>query len=107
MAKNIYLRDIRKARNLTMLELGKKVGLTESAIGMYETGKRKPNYEMLLKLSEALDCSVMDILHGLDNPIKYDLPWELPEGLQELRDVWLKLSQEDKAIIKIITDKYK
>ena len=90
-----------------MLELAKKVGVTESAIGMYETGKRKPNYEMLLKLAEALDCSVMDLLHGFDVPIKYDMPWELPEGLQELRDVWIKLSDSDKQIIKIIAEKYK
>ena len=90
-----------------MLELAKKVDVSESAIGMYETGKRKPNYEMLLKLSDALDCSVMDILHGFEEPVKYDLPWELPEGLQELRDVWLKLSDEDKAIIKIIAQKYR
>ena len=58
----IYLRDIRKSRHMTMKELGQKVGVTEAAIGYYETGKRLINYEMLLKLSEALDCSVADIL---------------------------------------------
>jgi len=48
-----------------MKELGDKVGVSESAIGMYETGKRKPDYEMLLKLSEVLDCSVDDLLNGI------------------------------------------
>lgn len=64
----IALRDIRKSRHMTMKELGKKVGVTEAAIGYYETGKRLINYEMLLKLSEALDCSVADILGYEKNP---------------------------------------
>ena len=51
-----------------MKELGEKVGVTEAAIGYYETGKRKVNYEMLLKLSEALDCSVADILGKQKTP---------------------------------------
>lgn len=66
----IKLREIRKSRGLTMAELGKMVGITESAIGLYEKGRRKPDFEMLLKLGEALDCSVDSILgnnYSLDN----------------------------------------
>lgn len=58
----LKLRGIRKAAGMTMKELGAKVGVTESAIGLYETGKREPNYEMLLRLSEALGCQVSDIM---------------------------------------------
>ena len=59
-----YLRKIRKARGLTMKQLGQMVGVTESAIGQYETDKRNPSYEMLLKLGEALGCSVDYLLNG-------------------------------------------
>ena len=59
-----HLRDIRKSRDITMKELGEIVGVTEAAIGYYETGKRNINYEMLLRLSEALNCSVDDIVNG-------------------------------------------
>lgn len=45
-----------------MAELGKMVDKTESAIGLYEKGRRKPDFETLLKLGEALDCSVDSIL---------------------------------------------
>jgi len=56
------LRYLRKTRtNLTMKQLGEIVGVSESAIGNYETGKREPDYEMLLKLSEAIGCTVADI----------------------------------------------
>lgn len=66
MANN--LRAIRKEKNMTMKELGEKVGVTEAAIGYYETGKRLMNYEMLLMLSEALECSVGDIIEDKKIP---------------------------------------
>lgn len=57
------MRKIRKAKGLTMKQLGNIVGVTESAISQYETGKRQADYEMLLKLSEALGCSVDDLFN--------------------------------------------
>lgn len=56
------LRQIRKSRGLTMAELGKMVGKTESAIGLYEKERRQPDFETLLKLGEALNCSIDSIL---------------------------------------------
>ena len=95
-----YLRDIRKRRKMTMKELGEKVGVTESAIQQYEVQKRKPDYELLLKLSEALECTVDDLLHGQSEVES------LPDDLEDLRRIWDQLSDGDKAIIKIITQKY-
>ena len=100
----IYIRDIRKARHMTMKELGKKVGVTESAIQLYETGKRKVDYEMLLKIAEALDCSALDLLNGfvMEKPV-----FNLPDELRALNKAWDRMSAEDHAIIRIIADKYR
>ena len=46
----LCLKEIRKARGITARELGEKVGVSESAINLYESGKRKPDYEMLLRI---------------------------------------------------------
>lgn len=62
------LREIRRSRGLTMKQLGALVNVSEAAIGYYETGKRSMNYEMLLKLGEALNCSVSDIIEGKKEP---------------------------------------
>lgn len=76
----LHLREIRKKRGLTMKEVGSRVGVTESAIGMYETGRRYPNYEMLLKLSEVLSCTVEDLITDAvrdpENGIKPDPAWD-------------------------------
>ena len=58
------LRKLRIAKGLTMKELGEKVGVTESMIGMIETGKRQPGYETLLKLGEELGCSIDYLMRG-------------------------------------------
>ena len=69
------IRDLRKKRGMTMKELGQIVGLAESTISQYETGKRQPDNETLLKLGEFFNVSVGYIL-GADNevPIPNILP---------------------------------
>ena len=46
----IRIRELRKKCGITMKELGEKIGVAESTISQYETGKRQPDYETLLKL---------------------------------------------------------
>ncbi|NCE63064.1 XRE family transcriptional regulator [Pseudoflavonifractor sp. 524-17] len=58
------LRATRKSKGLTMKELGEKVGVSESAISQYETGKREADFETLLKIGEVLDCSIDYLLRG-------------------------------------------
>ena len=52
------IREARKTRKLTMKQLGELVGAAESSISQYETGKRQPDNEMLLKMAEALETTV-------------------------------------------------
>jgi len=47
-----------------MKELGGMVGVSESAISQYETGKREADFETLLKIGEVLDCSIDYLLRG-------------------------------------------
>ena len=63
-----HLRELRKAKGLTMKQLGSMVDATESMIQMLETGTRKPGFELLLKLGEALDCSVDELINGKKIP---------------------------------------
>ena len=54
----------RENLNLSREDLAKKIGVSYSAIAMYEQGNREPNNEILLKMCEIFDCS-MDYLIGL------------------------------------------
>lgn len=66
------LRRIRKEKGLTQKSLGEKVDVSESMIGMIENGARNPSFELLLKLGEALDCSVDDLLRGEKKPATFE-----------------------------------
>lgn len=52
------IREIRKKHGITMKQLGQELGLGESTISQYETGKRQPDNETLLKISEYFDVTV-------------------------------------------------
>lgn len=53
----------RENLNLSREDLAKKIGVSYSAIAMYEQGNREPNTSLLIKLCEVFNCS-MDYLMG-------------------------------------------
>ena len=58
------LRELRKAKGITMREFGELFGIAESTVSQYETGKREPDYEQLLRFAEYFDVSVDYLLRG-------------------------------------------
>ena len=46
------IRKHRRSEGLTQEQLGKRLGVSSSTIGMYEQGRRAPNKDMLLKICE-------------------------------------------------------
>ena len=59
-----FIRNKRKEKKMTQLELADKLYVTEKAISRWETGRGTPDVSLLLPLSEILDVSVSDILNG-------------------------------------------
>jgi transcriptional regulator with XRE-family HTH domain len=55
--------EAREMRKLTQAQLAAKAGLPAAAISHFETGGRKPSFESLVKLAEALSVTV-DYLLG-------------------------------------------
>jgi DNA-binding XRE family transcriptional regulator len=51
------LRELREGAGLTQTELAGKAGLTREGVAQLETGRRKPAWETVLALCEALGCS--------------------------------------------------
>lgn len=52
------IRELRRTRKMTMKQLGEELGVAESTISQYETGKRQPDNETLLRLGEFFDVTV-------------------------------------------------
>lgn len=77
IGKNI--RVLRLAHNETQLELGRRIGVEENTIGMYETGKRQPDMQKLQAIAThygfPVDRLVSEELSDLDFNM-HTLTWE-------------------------------
>ncbi|MBD5081130.1 MAG: ParB N-terminal domain-containing protein [Ruminococcaceae bacterium] len=58
------LRKLRKDKKLSMKELGSIIGVAESTISLYESGKREPDYKTLLTLAQFFNVSTDYLLQN-------------------------------------------
>jgi transcriptional regulator with XRE-family HTH domain len=86
--------EVREKRGLTQAELGERAGLPPAAISHFETGGRKPSFENLVKLAEALRVST-DYLLGRSAEMG---------GGAELEAIFRDLSQESEEDQDFIRD---
>ena len=57
----LAIRKFRKERNMTQVELSEKLGVTASAVTMWETGNREPSISMVKKIADIFGCKVDDL----------------------------------------------
>ena len=60
--RNISIKSVRTARGLTQLALAKKVGVDQTAIHQWESGKTHPRFSRLQSIATALGCEIKDLL---------------------------------------------
>ena len=63
------LREVRRAHGETQPELARILGLSRSAVSMYESGEREPKYELLTAIAAHYGVEV-DYLLGRDVPAR-------------------------------------
>jgi transcriptional regulator with XRE-family HTH domain len=72
MSFSIRLKKIMSEKKINQQELAKLSGLQPTAISHFEAGRRKPSYDNIKKLSDALNISA-DFLLGRDESPKASL----------------------------------
>jgi len=93
---DVFQQRLKKARELrgwNQAELGNKAGMPASSIAHFETGTRKPSFESLRRLANALEITTDYLLGRVDNP---DLA---QAGDPLFRDIG-NLSADDREIAK-------
>lgn len=60
----MQLKELRKARGLSLKELGDILGVAESTVSLYENSKREASYTVLQKLSKYFNVSIDYLLGG-------------------------------------------
>ena len=62
--KLIGLRKIRNERNLNQLKVAMDLSISREALSHYETGKRSPDVDMLVRFSDYFDVSIDYLIRG-------------------------------------------
>ena len=62
------LRELRKNKNITQIEFARQFNIATGTIGMWETGKRQPDYDTLLSIAKYFDVSIDYLLGKEDKP---------------------------------------
>ena len=75
----IRLSFLRCQAGLTQSELGARLNLTASALGMYEQGRREPSVQIIVALARELNVSTDFLLTGKSSPPESD---PLPQLLE-------------------------
>ncbi len=60
----IYLKTIRKLKNLNQLKVAMDLNISREALSHYENGKREPSLAMLRKMSEYYNVSIDYLITG-------------------------------------------
>jgi repressor LexA len=68
----IRLKELRRTKDITQEELAKQMQLSPSTIGMYETGRREPDFDTLQKFADFFHVST-DYLIGRDEIPLFEL----------------------------------
>lgn len=64
ISANENITRIRKEKGMSQQELADKIGVSQTAVTYWETGKRRLKLETIIEVSKALTCDVRDILSG-------------------------------------------
>lgn len=55
------IKELRKEKNLTQVELARRIGVSRSYINRIERGTRRANISIAVRIAKELDCKVEDI----------------------------------------------
>jgi transcriptional regulator with XRE-family HTH domain len=103
MKLNERIRQLRLEQNLTTKKLGKIFNLSESTISLYESGKRTPNKDLLLKMSTFFNVST-DYLLGKSDIPNVELLYNITkvkqfDVIKEIRKTLLQIKENENVMI--------
>ncbi len=102
------LKELRKGKNMTQVQLAEALGVSKGTIAMWEIGKREPNFETLNRLSDIFDKRI-DYILGNSNDAssprftEEDIDqlgrWEVEDQFREIIMAYLSLDEYGKTAV--------
>jgi transcriptional regulator with XRE-family HTH domain len=102
------LKELRKDKNMTQVQLAEALGVSKGTVAMWEIGKREPNFETLNRLSDIFDKRI-DYILGNSNDAssprftEEDIDqlgrWEVEDQFREIIMAYLSLDEYGKTAV--------
>lgn len=96
------LREARKLRELNQAQLAQLSGLLTSAVSHFETGARKPSFDNLKRLADALEVTTDYLLGRADDPAGLSGAEEIHRHLNRLKGKDRKFAED---VIEMLAEK--
>ena len=102
------LKKVRKEAGYTQESLAQALGVAKGTVGMWEAGKRNPDFEMLCSLSDVLDRKVDYLLDHSDDdssprmsPEEIEMlgRWEVESQFVETLQMYMSLDSYGRATV--------
>ena len=102
------LKTIRKQKGYTQVSLAEKLEVSKGTVAMWETGKRTPDFETLINLSDLFDVRTDYLLGNSDNNSSIKLTdedidqlgrWELEDAFTDIIKMYLSLDSFGKSTV--------
>lgn len=102
------LKTIRKQKGYTPVSLAEKLEVSKGTVAMWETGKRTPDFETLINLSDLFDVRTDYLLGKSDNNSSIKLTyedidqlgrWELEDAFTDIIKMYLSLDSFGKSTV--------
>lgn len=92
------LAQLRKERGMTQDDLAASLRVSRSTIGMYEQGRREPDFEFLDALADFFDVSMAYFVSDSDDPGKY--PRHTGDAADDFKEAQIRrLTAYEEALI--------
>lgn len=88
--------NLRRKRGLTQARLAQLAGATRASVALIESGSANPTLEILLKLSQALQVSLDELLAAPRAECKHIRADDIPLDRRSKNGVWLRKLLPDK-----------
>ena len=88
--------NLRKKKKITQLELANKLFITDKTVSSWESGRTEPSLDILINLSEILDCNVGYLIYG--DSTKNDIETEVKIRVTEAEYKELTIFMNNNAV---------
>lgn len=76
----LRIKELRESKGWSQKAMAEKFGCAQSTIGMWESGKNKPDIDTLSKLADFFNCSTDFLLGRVNDPNIEIIKTALPDG---------------------------